>query len=70
MEILKYILGKMKLLFHWFITVLAMILKTNAFHVAELETEDTLYNRNKYEKISNHLFLLFYGITNRCDNVQ
>jgi len=44
--------GKMKLLFHWFIMVLAMVLKTNVFHVAELETEDTLCNRNKYEKNS------------------
>jgi len=52
MEILKYILGEMKLLFHWFIMVLVMILRTNAFHMAELATEDTLCSGNKYEKKS------------------
>ena len=58
MEILKYILGKMKLLFHWFIMLLAMTLKTNAFHVEGLEKEDTPCNRNKYKKILKQFFPL------------
>ena len=57
MEILKYIPVEMKLLFHWFIMVLVMILTTTAFHVAELAKEDTFCSGNKYEKILNTLVL-------------